>query len=118
MTDQPNRLTDLVQQALEGGGFSVTRELKDAPPSGYYVSYSDGLEIPANVFGPDDIRDMQPKVGPDYIGAWLDNGVVYLDHTVRFDDKNDAMQFGMENNQQAIYDANTGNVLPVQPPFT
>ena len=48
----------------------------------------------------------------------MDNGTVYLDHTVRFDDQNEAMQFGVDNAQQAIYDANTGAVLPVVPPFT
>ena len=58
-----DKLTDLVQRVLESGGFSVTRELKDAPPTGYYVSYSGGDQIPVELFGPDTFETGNQRLG-------------------------------------------------------
>lgn len=39
-----------------------------------------------------------------YLGAWIDEGITYIDISVLVDNKEDAMQLGKVNNQLAIYD--------------
>ena len=111
--DVPNRLTDLVQRVHDSGGFSVDKDLNEAPASGYYASQYGGQEIPAAHFSPGHIMDAAKDAAQHYIGAWLENGIVYLDKSFRFDDLQEALNFGAQHQQQAIYDANTGNVIPV-----
>ena len=39
-----------------------------------------------------------------YLGAWIDEGITYIDISVLVENKEDAMQLGKINNQLAIYD--------------
>lgn len=39
-----------------------------------------------------------------YLGAWIDEGVTYIDISVLVENKGDAMEMGKINNQLAIYD--------------
>lgn len=39
-----------------------------------------------------------------YLGAWIDEGIVYIDISVLVENKDDAMELGKINNQLAIYD--------------
>ena len=116
-----NRFRDLIDRIYHdgpgGGGFTVDHMLNDAPSDGYYVSQSGGDVIPADDFMEGDIARKQGEIEPgQYVGAWLDNGHVYLDTTHRFDDEADAHQFGAIHGQQAIYDAYNDQVIPVQAP--
>lgn len=39
-----------------------------------------------------------------YLGAWIDEGITYIDISVLVENKDDAMELGKINNQLAIYD--------------
>lgn len=39
-----------------------------------------------------------------YLGAWIDEGITYIDISVLVENKEDAMELGKINNQLAIYD--------------
>lgn len=39
-----------------------------------------------------------------YLGAWIDEGITYIDISVLVENKGDAMELGKINNQLAIYD--------------
>lgn len=93
------------------------------PTNGYFVSLANkGITV--------DLSDFNQKVVADYIsqnaiqlnqakyfvGSWIDNGVVYLDVTVQVADKRNALELAYNNGQQAIYDANIGEVIDLPSP--
>ncbi len=46
-----------------------------------------------------------------YLGSWIEDGKLFLDIVVRVEDRNEAIKFGKENKQKAIYDANNKTVI-------
>ena len=44
------------------------------------------------------------KLDSAYLGAWIDEGITYIDISVLVENKEDAMELGKINNQLAIYD--------------
>jgi hypothetical protein len=47
----------------------------------------------------------------NFLGAWTNDGKIYLDVSKKFKDKQFALLFGEVNQQLAIYDANKGEVI-------
>ena len=81
---------------------------------GYIVSpYKDREQtIPVSEFGPNDVRNFVAENAdllslPDhYLGAWIENELVYLDVTQGFSAKASAIKVGKANGQKAIFDLN------------
>ena len=52
----------------------------------------------------------------NFVGGWIENGIVYLDVSEQIADKRTALNLGVQHNQLAIYDANNGKVISLPSP--
>ena len=99
------------------GGFSLNKKSK-SPDKGYMVSLN-GYEqkIPENNLNSEVIKqymNTHKKVLQDnYFGAWLDNGIVYLDISKNILDKYEAIRLALECNQIGIYEVETQSTIKV-----
>jgi hypothetical protein len=83
--------------------------------NGYFVSFrTPSLEIPWRDFNDLAINNFitalqcSKNLTKDcFIGLWIDKGIVYLDSTKFFFNKIDAVKFGVQNNQKAIFENKT-----------
>jgi len=46
-----------------------------------------------------------------FVGSWIEDGLLYLDVVVMLEDKEEAIKLGQQNEQLAIYDASTKQVI-------
>lgn len=83
------------------------------PANGYFVSLPNNeIQIPLKDFHENHlkryIRDNNELLSTNYnfLGGWIDNGIVYLDISQQFDDKRFALTLAVNSGQLAIYDAN------------
>ena len=98
-------------------GFTLDTHLQ-SPTAGYMVSLK-GTEVqfPNVADMPDDVlqrecEDFHSEVPRDvYFGAWVDEGTLYLDHSVNIQDREVAIAFGHANNQLAIWDIANGKSI-------
>lgn len=99
----------IIEEIKENGGGTYNKELKSInATSGYMVSLL-GYERKCKT-----IEEIEKAItenteiirGLDsaYLGAWIDEGIVYIDISVLVENKEDALQLGKINNQLAIYD--------------
>jgi hypothetical protein len=105
--------TTIVSKILANGGISIDNkghELSDC--GGYAVSiFPDrGTQVNSDEFGPDDIlafsrknADILDKKGA-ILGAWRDNGKVYLDVSIFVENRDRALFLAKQHAQLAIYD--------------
>lgn len=80
--------------------------------NGYQVSVKDLEIVPAYRLTKKHLIEMLKKlpVGAN-LGVWIDNGKAYIDHSVRFTNKRQAVQYGKLHNQIAVWDwKNQSNV--------
>lgn len=49
-----------------------------------------------------------------YVGVWLDNGVIYVDISIHIIEKNEALEFGKNNKQIAVYDLKNNQSLYIK----
>lgn len=101
------------------GGFSMHDHIGDAPTIGYMVSLDKADEQVEDLqdITPSDIQEYRDEhasalAHPDvYLGAWENDGKVYLDVSAHFDDLSKAMKAASSNDQLAVYDLGTGRSL-------
>ena len=99
----------IIEEIKENGGGTYNKELKSiSAKNGYMVSLQ-GFERKCKTEQEIEkaiTENMEIIRGLDgaYLGAWIDEGIVYIDISVLVDNKEDAMQLGKLNNQLAIYD--------------
>lgn len=93
---------------MEGGGTfneDLTPVMRE---DGYWVSVADhGTVVPVDEFDDVALARYAGHVNlrsDEYIGAWVDEGLVHLDVTRWFEDLNEALEFGAKNGQLAIWD--------------
>lgn len=93
------------------GGFTVHNHFGDAPGSGYMVSVEGSEQvIPVAGLKADDIVRFRAAhadalAAPDtFLGAWVEDGKVFLDVSKVVHDRNAALQAGRDGRQLAIYD--------------
>lgn len=109
----------VVELILEnGGGTFDPASLDPFTAPGYFASVEgQEVKVPLAAFNPFSLdRFIAEKehffVEPGLLlGAWVDDGQVYLDISHYFLDLDEAMQFGRDNNQLAIYDGVKGEVI-------
>lgn len=58
------------------------------------------------------------KLDNAYLGAWIDEGITYIDISVLVENKEDAMELGKVNNQLAIYDIENNESIYLQYYYT
>jgi hypothetical protein len=90
------------------GGFSESLDSGLPPTSGYMVSAS-GLtrRISLDNFLDSNVHFYAAQFAPLpnlYVGGWLSDGIVYLDLSENIQDRETAIQAGIERNQIAIWD--------------
>lgn len=106
-------LQTLTDTILKEGGASYSLTYGNlAGTKGYALSiYKDReAQIPVNEFNPNELRnfvnensDLLSNEG-HFIGAWVDNGIVYLDISVKIRVQKDAIKMARANKQLAIFD--------------
>ena len=98
-----------IEKILKNGGATLTRELEEAQDTKRYIVSVYGKE---KVFKLNQLEELGQAVlsyAKDlkkgyYIGLWVNDNKVYLDVSTSFDRKNQAMDFGKNNKQIAIFD--------------
>lgn len=89
----------IVQRTLKNGGYS---ELNGA----YMVAFKEHERIvPRETFKADILERYKKEVARP-IGTWYnkEDGMVYLDVSIPFEDRREALKFASDNQQLAIYD--------------
>lgn len=98
-----------IEKIIKNGGATLTRELEEAQDNKRYVVSVYGQE---KVFRLNQLEELEKAVldyakalkKGYYIGLWVNNNKVYLDVSTSFDRKGQAMDFGKNNKQIAIFD--------------
>jgi len=104
-------LKEFVAAIIENGGATYNLAMGDTAHSGYMVSKK-GFEmkfLPETDVKQAVIRFMEAHgfelyEVENFIGAWIDNGVLYMDISNNFEKRSEAIREGYRNEQIAIYD--------------
>lgn len=107
-----------IEKIIENGGATLTRELEEAQDTKRYVVSIYGKE---QVFNLNQLEELEKAIlsyAKDikkgyYIGLWINDNKIYLDVSTSFDRKNQAMEFGINNKQIAIFDTKENKSLDV-----
>lgn len=107
-----------IEKIIKNGGATLTRELEEAQDAKRYVVSVYGQE---KVFKLNQLEELEKAVlsyakgikKGYYIGLWINDNKIYLDVSTSFDRKNQAMQFGVNNKQIAIFDTKENKSLDV-----
>ncbi len=108
-----------VEKAVKGGGFTFHDAVGDAPSSGYMVSVAKSTEQKVPVSELDSrrvadymaIHQQELKDPSNFLGAWVNRGMVYLDVSRHVDDRDEALRLAKEHQQLAIYDLGSGQEI-------
>lgn len=108
---------ELLNRALRFGGATVGRNGEPYTGTGFAVS-KDGheLKVPVRMASVSLIREWVKQLkldDDDYIGAWIDEGYLYLDVSRIIPDKEEALITAKLWRQKAIYDFETGQSIYV-----
>ena len=112
MPDKNVLVERILQAVRKGEGITISPADASAPTSGYMVSLpSYELRCPVSLLSRDLIAAWLTKalscfghIQTRYIGAWIDQGMVYLDVSIRFNDVTRATLCGKQMKQIAIWD--------------
>lgn len=107
-----------IEKIIKNGGATLTRELEEAQDTRRYVVSVYGQE---QVFELNQLEELKKAVlsyAKDlkkgyYIGLWVNDNKVYLDVSTSFNRKNQAMKFGKNNKQIAIFDTKDNKSINV-----
>jgi len=87
------------------------------PTSGFFVGLKGGKEVDPEKNSSEEIQKFvlrnSTKLSDkdNFLGSWIEKGILFLDVVVRIDKKEDAIARGKKEDQQAIYDASTKEVI-------
>ena len=87
------------------------------PLVGYMVSLEGHThKVPSATFSNDDVTAYLEGITPPetdlYLGAWSNDGYVFLDVSEQFQDRDEAIQAGTNRNQIAIWDVVNKREIP------
>ena len=106
----------IIEEIKENNGGTYNKEYKTInAKQGYMVSLQ-GYERKCRTEEETEkaiMENMETVRGLDnaYLGAWIDEGITYIDISVLVENKEDALELGKINNQLAIYDIeNNGSI--------
>jgi hypothetical protein len=111
---------EVVEAVKANGGASVRVEDGSGPTERYVVALGKEFAsiVPEPEFNESAVRQFVWNYGgalapvARYLGAWQNEGLVYLDVVETFSDLSQAIRAGVERNQIAIYDTETGEEIP------
>lgn len=107
-----------IEKIIKNGGATLTKELEETQDTKRFVVSLYGKE---QVFKLNQLEELEQAVlsyarslkKGYYIGLWVNDNKVYLDVSTSFNRKNQAMKFGKDNKQIAIFDTKENNSLNV-----
>lgn len=115
---------------IDNGGATLTRDLKTANYStGWQVSKQDLFTIPMETLPRNKqgeiatakVKNMIARIAKthikskqEFLGLWIDNGLLYIDKSIRTKTKKEAMQIARENKQLAIFKWATSSSVMVE----
>lgn len=99
----------IIEEIKENNGGTYNKDLKSINASKGFMVSLQGYERKCRTEEETEeaiTENMEIIQGLDgaYLGAWIDEGVIYIDVSVLVENKEDAMQLGKINNQLAIFD--------------
>jgi len=111
-----SNLKEFISKTKKDKGATYNLETGEInPKSGYFVGIK-GTEYKLG----NEAKDIQNFVlmnsvhlsdRNNFVGSWVENGLLYLDIVVMFDSLKEAKKEGVNRGQLAIYDANNKNVI-------
>lgn len=107
---------ETIKNIIKDGGATLTSELKKANTyKGYMVSlYGSEKVLTLNnidniIF---EISETASNIQPgQYLGLWIDKELLYIDITINIPSKQEAINTGLLNKQQAIFDVQRGKSI-------
>lgn len=99
-------IREIKEKVLKNGGITLTKDLKESEEKeGYFISIL-GYE---KIIKIEDIKEWidiykNKLLNNEYIGLWIDKGLLYIDITIHLKSKVRAIEKGIKNKQFAIYD--------------
>ena len=111
----------LADKVESSGGFTYSPVGNKSPKSGYAMALNPMYEerVPLRDFGPDHVAEYRKKWAAvlaepnNYLGAWVQDGYVYLDVSVVVSDESEAMDVARQNQQRAIFNLSTFEEIEV-----
>lgn len=111
-------LKSLVHHIKTNGDLSLDLNSETSPTTGYMVSLPNAeRRISLANFGYADLASYvnynakELFQGNALLGAWIDNGTVYLDLSINVPDLDNTMLLAQKYNQLAIYDVSNGKTI-------
>ena len=107
-----NNLKDIILNAIKKGGATLDKYYQPInQKKGFMVSLANhettfNINTDINIII-NKVQEYQKLIKSKqhhFIGLWVNNGTIYLDISKHFQDKQNAVSFGIDNNQLAIYD--------------
>jgi hypothetical protein len=113
----PDLLSAIVTSIRNFGGYTVDLLTGVSPASGFCVAYdkhtehvvSESADLGAAVLSY--IAQYDDWSEPVHLGAWVDDGLVYLDRPLVLDNLDRAISIGKSAAQLAIYDIAAGETV-------
>lgn len=114
-----------IASTIENGGATMNPVTGDVPTSGYVVSMA-GNEQTYKLFGNEVVKvilvsgavDLYVKENvvelshpENYLGSWIDDGMLYLDISKIYESEHDALREAVANGQKAYYDLDNAKTI-------
>lgn len=102
-------IKNIIAEIKENKGGTYNKELKSINAKNGFMVSLQGFEKKCRTDEETEraiMENMETVRGLDsaYLGAWIDEGITYIDISVLVENKGDALELGKINNQLAIYD--------------
>lgn len=114
MKTADTRAERILTQFVEKGRYNFNKNGRAIKPKaiGYIVSQDKGIKVidkPLEHLNFEEIeQDLKALIkrvrATEFIGLWLDNGIIYIDISRVIQSKENALKLAKEQNQKAIYD--------------
>lgn len=107
-----NNLKEIISNSIEQGGATLDKYYQPTNhKSGYMVSIANhettlsiNTDINTIINKVQEYQELIKNKQHYFIGLWVDNSTIYLHISKHFQDKQNAVNFGIDNDQLAIYD--------------
>ena len=117
----PQNFSQCIKFLHENNGFTYSPTLKN-PSNGFMVSLKGyetvtDLKDAGTTFKKFVSKNISKVINENlYFGGWINNKNIYFDISKNFVSLNDALKFGIENNQLAIFDLSKGISIKLPTP--
>ena len=114
-----------IASTIKDGGSTMNVVTGDVPTSGYVVSIA-GNEHTYKLFGNEVVKEILVSGAVDlyvkekvvelshpenYLGSWIDDGMLYLDISRVYESEHDALREAVANGQKAYYDLDNAKTI-------